>query len=64
MAVIKKESIGIRVTPRFKQKLEKLATEKGHSISDFIRYELEKIVEISEKEEKERKLTQIEEKSI
>lgn len=45
MGVIKKESITIRVTPRFKQKLEKIATNKGHSISDFIRYELEKIVE-------------------
>jgi predicted DNA-binding protein len=51
MGVIKKESITIRVTPRFKQKLEKIAINKGHSISDFIRYELEKIVE---KEEDER----------
>jgi len=45
MAVIKKESITIRVTPKFKQKLEKLAWDKGHSLSDFIRYELEKIIE-------------------
>ena len=45
MVVIKKESITIRVTPRFKQRLEKIASNKGHSLSDFIRYELEKIVE-------------------
>jgi len=48
VAVIKKESITIRVTPRFKQKLEKIANDKGHSLSDFIRYELEKIVEKEE----------------
>lgn len=50
MVVIKKESITIRVTPRFKQRLEKIASNKGHSLSDFIRYELEKIVEKEEKE--------------
>lgn len=48
MAVIKKQSIGIRVTPRFKQKLEKIAEKHGHSLSDFIRYELQKIVENEE----------------
>jgi uncharacterized protein (DUF1778 family) len=45
LAVIKKDSITIRVTPRFKQKLERIANDRGHSISDFIRYEMEKIVE-------------------
>ena len=53
MAVIKKEQIGIRVTPRFKKKLEKIAENKGHSLSDFIRYELEKIVEEEEMKDKQ-----------
>lgn len=47
--VIKKESITIRVSPRFKQKLEKLAEIDKRSLSDYIRLELEKILENNEK---------------
>jgi len=50
MAVIKKESITIRVTPRFKNKLEKIAKHNKRSLSDFIRVKMEKIVEIEENE--------------
>lgn len=49
MAVIKKENIGIRMTTKFKNKLEKLAFKNDKNLSDFIRYELEKIVENDEK---------------
>lgn len=47
---IKKENIGIRVSSKFKQKLEKLATYNKRKLSDYIRIELEKIVENAEKE--------------
>jgi len=47
---VKKLTIGIRVTPRFKDKLEKIAEYNKRNLSDFIRIELEKIVEIEEKD--------------
>ena len=47
---VKKLTIGIRVTPRFKDKLEKIAEHNKRNLSDFIRIELEKIVEIEEKD--------------
>ena len=50
MAPIKKVQIGIRVTPRFKDKLEKIAEYHKRSLSDFVRVEMEKIVEHEEKE--------------
>jgi len=50
VAPIKKVQIGIRVTPRFKDKLEKIAEYHKRSLSDFVRVEMEKIVEHEEKE--------------
>jgi predicted transcriptional regulator len=50
VSVIKKESITIRVNPRFKQKLEKIAEHNKRTLSDYIRVELENIVEHEEKE--------------
>ena len=47
---VKKLTIGIRVTPRFKDKLEKIAEHNKRNLSDFIRIELEKIVEFEEKD--------------
>lgn len=47
---IKKVQIGIRVTPRFKDKLEKVAEHNKRNLSDFIRVEMEKIVEYEEKD--------------
>lgn len=46
----KKVMIGIRVTPRFKDKLEKIAEYHKRSLSDFIRVEMERIVETEEKD--------------
>ncbi len=46
----KKVQIGIRVTPRFKDKLEKIAENHKHNLSDFIRVEMEKVVEKEEKD--------------
>lgn len=50
MATIKKDAITIRVTPRFKQKLEKLAEHNKRTLADYIRLELEKIIENEENE--------------
>jgi len=47
---IKKVQIGVRVTPRFKDKLEKIAEHHKRNLSDYIRVEMEKIVEHEEKE--------------
>ena len=46
----KKVQIGIRVTPRFKVKLEKIADYHKRNLSDYIRVEMEKIVEKEEKD--------------
>jgi len=46
----KKVQIGIRVTPRFKDKLEKIAEYHKRTLSDFIRIEMERIVGIEEKD--------------
>lgn len=48
--VVKKVQIGVRVTPRFKDKLEKIAEYNKRNLSDFIRVEMEKIVESEEKD--------------
>lgn len=48
MSIVKKEIIGIRVAPSFKKKLEKIAEYNKRTLSDFIRIELEKLVEHEE----------------
>lgn len=49
LVVLKKEQIVIRVTTKFKNRLEKLALKNDKNLSDFIRYEMEKLIENDEK---------------
>ncbi len=46
----KKEQIGIRIDNKLRVKLEILASYNKRTLSDYIRVELEKIVEFEEKQ--------------
>lgn len=48
MDKIKKENIGIRMSSDLKIKLEKLAKMNKRSLSDYIRIEMEEIIEQAE----------------
>lgn len=50
MPRFKKEQIGIRIDNSLRKKLEILAKHNRRNLSDYIRVELEKIVEYEEKE--------------
>lgn len=50
MPKFKKEQIGIRINSELRNKLEVLADYNKRTLSDFIRLELEKIVEQEENE--------------